>query len=328
VIRLIVSFGLLLALTRESAAAPIPDCVFTVSPLDPGQIREIIPLGNLNPMGGHVFPTDHVYLNYANQPGLTVLAPAAGMVTAVRNQLGGGSKVEIRVDKNISYYLAHLNLEAGIRAGTKVSAGQKLGLASGRSMLDLGASDARVRLFGFVNPARYPLPMVQAISPLKLFSEPLRTQLYAKVMRKGPDKDGKIDLDSPARLLGNWFHENLSVKDGSRGDPQVWAKQLSFAYDVRDPGAVRISIGGTIAPAGLYAVAAAAPDPAQVGAETGLVKYRLAAIGGKTSKPPNPDSGLLLVQLLDEHRLKVEYFTAPTGDDAKDFDQRSTVYER
>ena len=35
--------------------------------------------------------------------------------------------------------------------------------------------------------------------------EPLRSALYARVRRAGPDKDGKIDCDVPGRLVGNWF---------------------------------------------------------------------------------------------------------------------------
>jgi len=46
--------------------------------------------------------------------------------------------------------------------------------------------------------------------------------------------------------------------------PEAATKQLAFAYDVRDPDSVRISIGGTLAPAGLYAVVERALDPAEV----------------------------------------------------------------
>jgi hypothetical protein len=319
--RLPIAIGLSLLIAEVGSADSGPVSHFIVSPLDFAQIREIIPLGNLNPVGGHVFPTDHVCLDYGRRPGLTVWAPAAGTVTAIRDQLRGDFKIEIRVDENISYYLAHLELEPGIRVGGQLSARQKLGQASGKSMLDLGASDIRVHLPGFVNPNRYPQPTIQAVAPLSLFSEPLRAQLYSKVTRNGPNKDGKIDLDRPGALVGNWFHESLAVEDSSRGEPQVWAKQLAFAYDVRDPVAVRISIGGTIAPAGLYAVQPGAPDPAKVSAETALVKYRLARIGGE-------NSGLLLVQLLGVDRLTVEYFAGSTSDDVKDFDQRASIYER
>ena len=147
-------------------------------------------------------------------------------------------------------------------------------------------------------------------------------------MRKGEDKDGKIDLDKPGRLLGNWFHESLSVGDSSRGDPAAWAKQLCFAYDVHDPQAVRISIGGTIGPAGLYVLAPGGPDPADVGRETGLVNYRLRRVGGDGSGRYGKDVGTLLVQLLNEHALKIQYFAEEGLAEVNGFTDKANVYVR
>ncbi len=48
----------------------------TVSPMALSDIREIAPLGNLNPPG-HVFPTDHIYFYPPNAPGGTQSVPLA-----------------------------------------------------------------------------------------------------------------------------------------------------------------------------------------------------------------------------------------------------------
>ena len=272
---LFICAGVSAALPGPAETTLTPSPVFTVSPLELGEIREIIPLGNLNPRHGHVFPTDHIYFDYASKPELAVRAPAGGTVFALVGQWGGDLKIEFRVDQHLSYYLAHIFIEPGIGNGSRLKAGQVVGRASGRALLDLGAYDDRVRLPGFINPKRYPTPTLQTVSPLCLFAEPLRGQLGAKVRREGPDKDGKIDFDQPGRLVGNWFHESLSPNDSSRGEPEISSKQLAFVYDVRKPKAVRISIGGTLAPAGTYAVADSSSDPAEVSADTGLVKYQL-----------------------------------------------------
>jgi hypothetical protein len=66
----------MMALGERSTLAP--STVFVVSPIPTDKIRAIIPLGNLNPRGGHVFPTDHIYLDYGDQPDLAVAAPAQG----------------------------------------------------------------------------------------------------------------------------------------------------------------------------------------------------------------------------------------------------------
>ena len=124
------------------------------------------------------------------------------------------------------------------------------------------------------------------------------------------------------------------MPESSRAGSRIWAKQLSFAYDVREPKAVRISIGGTIAPAGLYGLPEGARDPTDVGPETGLVKYPLRRIEqgtfrrGRSPGPSNQDAGLLLVRLLSERQLKVEYFAERSPADVKDFSDKGSIYER
>lgn len=317
---------------EQAAFTPTP--VFAVAPLDLDEVREIIPLGNLNPRGGHVFPTDHIYFDYGRKPDLPVRAPAQGTVFAVIVQSGGDLKIEIRLDEHLCYYLGHLLLEPGLGNGSQVKAGQVVGRASARSSLDLGAYDDRVRLPGFINPGRYPASTLHAVSPLALFAEPTRGRLYAKVKREGPDKDGKIAFDQPGRLVGNWFHESLAEKDSGRGAPETWNKQLAFVYDVRKPAEVRIAIGGTLGPAGTYAVAAGAPDPAEVTAETGLLVYDLLGpvedrwrrVHGASARGSEP--GLLLVQILRDGRLKAEWCQHQIPAEAPGFSSAALIYDR
>jgi hypothetical protein len=209
-----------------------------------------------------------------------------------------------------------------------------VGRASGRSALDLGAYDDRVRLPGFINPRRYPASTLQAVSPLALFAEPVKSQLYAKVTREGPDKDGKLDFDQPGRLVGNWFHESLPAKDSSRGAPETWSKQLAIVHDVRKPAELRIAIGGTLAPAGTYAVSVGAPDPAEVSAETGLVRFQL--LGPTEDRPlragddraRETEPRLLLVQVLSDGRLKAECCPGKTPAEVPGFSSAALIYER
>lgn len=323
--------GLALPLLLAAGSGPFPaPPAFTASPLALDEIRAIVPLGNLNPRGGHVLPTDHVYLDYGGKPDLVVFAPAAGTVFAIREQSKGDSKVEIRVDHHLCYYLAHLHVQPGIGTGSRVKAGQAIGRVSARSWLDLGASDARVKLEGFLNPARYPASTLHTVSPLALFAEPLSSQLLAKVAREGADKHGKIDFDQPGKLAGNWFHHTLSPEESQRGEPGIWARHLAFVYDVGQPKAVRISIGGTVAPAGVYAVPPGAPDPAGVGMGAGLVKYPLLP---PPQDPPQAGEfstpvGILLVQLAGDNQLKVEFFPTTHPAAIAGFTSQAGIYER
>ena len=61
------------------------------SPLDIAAIRSISPLGNLNPRGGHVFPTDHIYLDYGRQPGLIRISVGGTLAPAGLYQPDEGS---------------------------------------------------------------------------------------------------------------------------------------------------------------------------------------------------------------------------------------------
>jgi hypothetical protein len=312
-----------------AAGSASEETAFTVSPLDPREIVQIVPLGNIDPRGGHVLPTDHIYFDYGAKTNLRVFAPAGGTVYALREQIHGGVKIEVRVDEHISYYVAHLVSEARIRVGVQVKAGEILGIVSGESMLDLGACDGRVKLAGFANPARYPEPTLHTISPLALFAEPLRSKLRARVHRDGLDKDGKIDFDQPGRLVGNWFHESLVAGESGRGGPETSAKQIAFVYDVAHPKAVRISIGGTVAPTGLYAVQPGAPDPAAVSVERGPVKYQLTPLSsnGIGGAPHNP-SNMLLVELISENRLRVECLLGNKTEEVRGFTSSACIFER
>lgn len=236
---------------KEDPFKPEPDSIFTIPPIDPDVCAEIIPLGNLNPVGGHVLPIDHIYLNY----------------------------------------------------------------------------DERVHLTGFVNSARYPRSTIQTVSPLALFAEPLRTQLYRKATRQGSDKDGRIDWDGPGRLLGNWFHESLDVADSSRGDARVRARQLAFVYDVQNPQAQRLSVGGTVAPVGLYEIQPGAPDPIEVTRASGAVSYRVRKLERAPGKAGDADSGVFLVELISDHELRIEYFEGGAAQ-TRAFGANATRYRR
>lgn len=303
-----------------------------ICPLNLAEIRSIIPLGNLNPRGGHIFPTDHIYLDYDHREGLPVRAAASGRVFAIRGQMRGDLKIEVQVNERFSYYVGHVLPVKGLGVGSTVKGGEVIGCTSGRSLLDFGCVDSEVTLRGFVNPDRYPESTLHCVSPLKLYDDPLRRQLHSKVLRDGTDKDGRIDCDIAGHLVGNWFLEGLSVVDSSRGSPAIWAKQLAFAYDVHQPQARLVSIGGTIAPASLYGLSAVSPDPAEISVTSGLVRLLLTRPDPGQTTPPRGKAmsvpGVLLVQMFAPNRVKVEFFHDRTGEEVTGFTESARIYER
>jgi hypothetical protein len=131
------------------------------------------------------------------------------------------------------------------------------------------------------------------------------------VDREGPDKDGKIDIDIPGKLVGNWFLDGPTFyTDGPNG----WDKELSFAFDIQHPSVVLVSIGGTINMVGKWTIQPGSPLPADV------------SVAGGISADPN-QRGLMIVQMIDNTHIKVETFTDLKASDAA-FDANAKIYAR
>ncbi len=299
--------------------------VLSVSPLATSTLVWATPLGNLGPPN-HVLPTDHVYLYFVDPwngdashnecSARPVYAAGAGVVTFVlQTEARGDTKVMVQMTKTFMYYYDHVLLLPSIKVGSKVNAGDQIATTAGCPSMDLGVIDLDVNPAGFLNPARYGDFGAHPASPYKYMSEPLRS-LYrsrVRVFEGVPaDPDGRVDWGIRGRLAGDWFHSSLanapsSVITSSEG----WAKSLSFAYDWYD-GAPRISVGGTIAAAGLLSLTnkfpapgtpptPAPPDPATISVASGLVAYQGFPLLGQIGE------GWMLVQMTADDRIRVEY---------------------
>jgi hypothetical protein len=276
----------------------------TVSPIDQSTIRWITPLGNLNPPG-HTLPTDHIYFYFANPNAgesavarrTTVYAPGPGTVTWV---LGGAAgqetKILVRQTATHSYYLDHLIPSFAITRDMALTAGQSLGTTGSAFAIDLGVLDD-TRTVGFLNPARYTnSDALHADAALKYYAEPVRSQLYARVQRMGPDLDGTTNYDVAGRLSGNWFST-------------ATAAPVSFAYDTWDPARVLISIG-TGSVLGVFGIAAGDPAPRDVSVATGVVLYTITRTYNGPSPPTGGATSWMLVQMTDDTRMRLEMFAS------------------
>jgi len=303
---------------------------FTCVPLNEGDYTEIAPLGNLNPPG-HTFPTDHIYFFFADPwaypPPYQVKAPADGIITEIiysqydwhegSGHTGKYNDYSITITHTNTFKskLGHISeLENWVleQAGTlelgwnlveipiPVSVGDLVGKAGGRAgeqaAFDMWALDETVTL-NFIHPEKYG-DAAHAVCPLDYFEDNLKASLYQKVSRTAEPRGGKIDFDQPERLVGNWFCENITDPLGE------WGKHLAFVYDRDNPSQIRISVGGTLPiSVGVYQVDGNSPDPAEVSAESGIIKYRLR---GTTNW--EGETATILAQVVDNERIKVEAF--------------------
>lgn len=295
----------------------------TTSPLDPAVVEFIAPLGNLNPPG-HTLPTDHVYFYYRllnpSAPARAVFAPADGTIQSAINGNNGEAKLLVAAASPCTYYLDHIVPDAGVGQGSTLKAGQRIGMTNtgGASFgIDLGVFCDTVTV-PFANPARYSSESLHGDSPIKYFDEPVRSQLYALVRRASGDRDGTFNYDVAGRLIGNWFADTTPVSSSMQ--PENWPLHLSFAYDNFDPAVMRISSGGALGFVGAPTYAPGPPSPADVSVSSGRVVYRL------VSQTVPPLTGLLVVQMTADDRIRVEYQPADRPD--ADFTAGARIYVR
>ena len=305
---------------------------FTVAPINYPDFVYDTPLGSLNPPG-HTVPTDHVYFYWvdpANRtPGdmdslRTVYAPGSGIVDWMlpRTSTLADTKIEVKMTNTFRYYIDHLLLDSAITIGTRIKAGQRMGLTSPEAYaIDLGVTNDDVVLRGFIVPDRYG-NSVHADSPYKYFVQPLRDSLYAKNTRIGPDKDGKIDYDIAGRLVGGWFLKGLPVGDSTMA-PTGWTRHLAFVYDMNIPGAVRVSIGGVMSMTGVFALFQNTPDPAGISIASGKVSLKLVSAFDR----PTLIMGTFLVQLIAQDTIRTETFPNLNSDTLQ-FDSKASIYTR
>ncbi len=248
-----------------------------------------------------------------------------------------------------------------------VKKGQVIGHIGGQT-LDFAVWDLSRPLRGFIVPLAYanaePWKLYTAPTTDYLDDE-VKAGAIAKYLRSAEPIDGRLDYDQEGRLIGSWFLEGTNGYlggEGHGGQPGYWRGHLSFAPDFLDPATVTISTGtfsqdfwvngNANDPGGSggssatqFWVRGNAPDPATVDASTGLVTYELLQNGaylradgtrwdgsslakGLKAGPGTQPMGVVLVQLLEKHKLRVEFFPGRTAAQVSGFGSTARIYTR
>jgi len=184
---------------------------------------------------------------------------------------------------------------------------------------------------------------MQIQDPFNYFNEQLRSQLIAKSLRTAKPEGGFIDYDIDGKLIGTWFGENTNGWSGLKQE-RYWADHLAIVYDSIDPEHILVSIGTFKGKAQQFGVKGNSPDPAEVGTSTGLIKYELVSyrhyIGDKewdyreefsqNLKVKNGEGvlGVVLMQMLEDRKLKVEVFPDKTANEVTGFTENAKIYVR
>lgn len=348
----------------------------------------IQPIGELRE--GHILPGDHMGFDYEAIPGAparTVVAPADGTIARIERHQYKPEPGFPKTLKNYHLYLSfscdlyigyvHITtLDPALIAaspalqtidtetvtesrnalvGVPVKAGQALGTVEGLGLLGMVTVDLGTTNAGYLNPESYQGEnwRVHSVAPFEYFSEPVKSQLYEKLVRTAEPRGGKIDYDIDGTIVGNWFEVGSNGFEGNKRDTALrcgnfvcpyWDGHLALVYDYVDPEQLRISIGHDWGLLGRtpFGVKGNSPDPATIGVEQGPVKYELV---GRTNTNtahgitiPTTDIftetdesqifGTMLVELLEPRTLKVEVFPGKGASRVSEFTDAARTYER
>lgn len=233
----------------------------------------------------------------------------------------------------------HQNVEIEVKAG------DLLGRANA---FDFSVHDEDVTLTGFITPKNYEREdwKIHTVDPTDHFVEPIRSQILAKNPRTAEPRGGKIDYDIDGKLIGNWFLEGTNGYAGVETQPNYWVGHLAFAPNAYDPSHFIISMGEFEERySRQYAAKGNAPQPAQVDVSSGLVKYELVEFdyvdglgkawdtksyvsGIKVRSLDDQKRGTILVQLLENRKLKVEVFPTKSPSEVVGFTSKAKMYYR
>ncbi|MHA1819008.1 MAG: hypothetical protein ACTSU2_05145 [Promethearchaeota archaeon] len=302
----------------NSGTTPI---YFSQSPLDTNNILTIHPLGHLNPSGGHVFPTDHIYLELKDpSTAHIVYNPGPATLYMVRNSSNTDYECRLRISDDVDFYFGHMTSinqsildqlsfsedEGGCYKGNvSLPVGYYLGTIGGEGMngvcLDFGMEDQDYSVY-FVHPELYPF-QIHTVCPINYFEPNLKQTLIDLIEWQGTGTPscGNVSWDVANTLSGNWFLKSAEA-DLNLDWKIIAPKELAFVRYNSDPSKQLISVGGTISAPAAYEVLSG-PNFTDVNVNSGKIIYHV-----KEFEELNGENKTVLVQMTDNETLNIQIF--------------------
>ena len=210
---------------------------FDSPPVPLEKLVHIEPMGKMAGKGGHITPTDHLYIKAISTGpnSVPVLAIADGYLVQIGEQSGGGDPLDFRVviEHSCSLFSWYIHLETFSKSVLQqitlnqngswfgrvpVKSGETIGYVGylhpeqkgfGQETddFDWAVSDTNTLLKGFIIPDHYKAESwkVHMVDPFDYYADPLKSALIEKVLGDIAPAGGKIDFDIDGRLVGNWF---------------------------------------------------------------------------------------------------------------------------
>ena len=337
---------------------------FSHPPMTPDVLEQIQPLGMM--VGAHVTPIDHQYyvpkdMFRTKRDQFPVFAPADGFVVDIQHRTSFEGSSETKRDYDdyrlviehtgtfYSYYDLLTSVDKAVMDKMRpegrgqftgraaVKAGQEIGRIGTRT-LDFAAVNLETTLKGFVVPEHYLREpwKIHTVDPFDYFESPLRDELLKLNPRTAEPRGGKIDYDVDGRLIGNWFREGTNGYAGAGDKRGYWMGHLAVVPHFIHTKSIIVSLGDYEGRSRQFGVKGNAPDPATVDKETGVVKYELVdpvrpgsarPFEGERGAAPRVQ-GVVLFQLVEDRKLRVETFPGKGADEVRAFTSAAVTYER
>lgn len=327
-------------------------------PMNYDDFAFILPYGMV--VGNHVTPIDHQYFQptdfFSSRDTYPVYAMADATIVDIQERVapeGNEYRLVFSMSCKLFYYYDLVtSLAPEIRAemssqkvNIPIKAGQQIGWIGGRT-LDFAVWDMDVELSGFAVPEHYEAEIWKShtADPLDYYSPELKKKILEKYIRTVEPLSGKIDHDIDGKLIGNWFQEGTGFYAGGGIAEDYWKTHFSIAPDYLDPTSIVVSVGDFNGEPKQFGVKGNIPDPASIGKDSSQVKYelvqqdwidadgnywdRLNRTKGPKAKNQQKVLGTVLVQLLEDKKLKLETFPGKNESQVSGFTENAKIYVR
>ena len=287
---------------------------FTVSPVPVDKLARISQLGE----NGKIFPVSHTYWticderfiilpsgNPCTREMMQIRAPGPGKVVDIVHARDG--EVSFEGPQRLRWTFAHVTPDPGLTRGSNVEAGDVIATMTFDFSFDFGLINYAVN-HEYIAAHRYPDPGLHAQHPIEQYPEPTRSQLMEKLAGE-PKRIGRLSYDVAGTASGGW------ILDGAPEDVFIVGREKYLLWTgklAENPESNIVNIGERWPeqPEAYFTYVVDGRDPSweEITPELGIVQVRL----WRAAKSGLPDGirplGSLLLQVLDEERLQIEWF--------------------
>ncbi|HRP07254.1 MAG TPA: hypothetical protein PLL69_02085 [Gemmatimonadales bacterium] len=307
---------------------PGPGPFFSVSPIEPGLLARITPIGYNN----KVLPVAHTYWETCEMWGTTPLglpcsraklplkAPGSGKVHHVDPSTDG--QITVEGPPGFSWHFGHVTPRAGLVVGDTIHAGDVIATMVYDHGFDFGAVHHGIS-HSWIVPEHWSEAALHAQHPVAQFPPGIRNQLLTRMHPISPPY-GRVSYDVDGTASGAWVVQGSNPVYFTRDNEPLWIWFGRWA----DTPTTRLATFGDPLPGGAWRFAAdpSAPDWESITPASGIVAIKLWSLGSNGKPNPEWGFGTLLLQLTAPRRLKAEWFD--THDPVSAFTAAAKEYER